>query len=85
MIGYIAATLTTIAFLPQAIRVINTKNTAGISLIMYLMFVTAKLMWTIYGFILNDLPLIISNLITLFFASIVLIYVIIYPPATNKD
>ena len=39
MIGMIAACLTTLSFVPQAIQVIKTKDTSGISLIMYSMFV----------------------------------------------
>lgn len=39
MIGTIAAILTTLSFLPQAYQVIKTKDTSGISLGMYTMFV----------------------------------------------
>ncbi len=78
MIGFIAACLTTLAFIPQAIKVIKTKNTEGISLGMYALQVLGVLMWLIHGIIIQDMPLIIANAITFIFASIILIYKIIY-------
>ena len=45
MIGTIAAILTTGSFLPQAFKVIKTKDTEGISLLMYIMNVTGIFLW----------------------------------------
>lgn len=78
MIGFIAACLTTLAFIPQAIKVIKTKNTEGISLGMYALQVLGVFMWLIHGIIIQDMPLIIANAITFIFASIILTYKIIY-------
>ena len=72
IIGSIAATLTTIAFLPQAIQVIKTKSTRDISLVMYLVFATGVGFWLAYGILLGALPIIIGNIITLILALIVL-------------
>ena len=74
IIGYIAAVLTTSAFIPQAIKVIQTKNTEGISLWMYIIFTFGVAFWLIYGLIQNILPIIAANAITLVFASIILFY-----------
>jgi uncharacterized protein with PQ loop repeat len=41
--------LTTFSFLPQALQVIKTKDTRGINLTMYVMFVVGVFCWTIYG------------------------------------
>ena len=49
MIGTIAAFLTTLSFLPQAYQVIKTKDTSGISLGMYTMFVIGVFLWIIHG------------------------------------
>ncbi len=73
IIGSIAATLTTIAFLPQAIQVIKTKSTRDISLVMYLVFTAGVGFWLTYGILLGAAPIIVGNIITLFLASIVLI------------
>ncbi len=72
IIGSIAATLTTIAFLPQAIQVIKTKSTRDISLVMYLVFAAGVGFWLAYGILLGALPIIIGNIITLILALIVL-------------
>ena len=76
--GYLAAVGTTISFLPQAIKTIQTKNTAGISLAMYGLFTAGTLCWLIYGILSGSLPVAIANAITLVFASIILIYKIRY-------
>lgn len=78
MIGNIAAVLTTLSFLPQAVQVIKTKNTEGISLGMYTIFVLGVFLWTIYGYTNNDRPVLLTNLVTFIFASIILFYKIKY-------
>lgn len=74
ILGYIAALLTTASFIPQAIMVIKTKNTDGISLGMYLSFTIGVALWTIYGVIAQLNAIIFANAITLIFASIILTY-----------
>ena len=74
IIGYIAATLTTVSFLPQAIKVIKTRDTESISLWMYIIFTIGVAFWFIYGLIVTEYPIIIANAITLIFASIILIF-----------
>ncbi|MDP2425016.1 MAG: SemiSWEET transporter [Candidatus Izemoplasmatales bacterium] len=72
-IGVAAAFLTTISFLPQAISVVKTNKTAGISLPMYVLFSIGVVCWSIYGLARNDIPLFVANSITLVFALVVLI------------
>lgn len=74
IIGIIAATLTTIVFFPQVIQVIKSKDTKSISLTMYILFVTGVLLWVLYGFYLNDLPIIIANSIVAVASTIILCY-----------
>lgn len=84
MIGNIAAILTTISFLPQALQVIKTKNTEGISLGMYTMFVLGVFLWAIYGYINKDMPVLLANSITFILASIILSYKIKYSIKKDK-
>ncbi|RKD12862.1 hypothetical protein BCY91_11515 [Pelobium manganitolerans] len=77
-IGLIAACCTTISFVPQALKVIKSKNTEGISLYMYILFVSGVSMWLCYGILINDAPVIIANAITLVFASTILYYKLKY-------
>jgi MtN3 and saliva related transmembrane protein len=78
IIGYLAAFGTTVSFLPQAIKTIQTKDTSGISLSMYTIFTTGTLFWLTYGIMLPSWPVAVANAITLIFASIILAYKIRY-------
>ncbi|MCK5611526.1 SemiSWEET transporter [Candidatus Pacearchaeota archaeon] len=71
-IGLLAAICTTMAFLPQAIKIIKTKHTKDLSLNMYLVLVIGVILWLTYGILIQDLPLIIANGITLMFTSTIL-------------
>jgi len=71
-IGLIAAISTSASFLPQAVKVIRTQNTEAISLSMYSLFVFGVTLWLVYGILLQDLPMLIANTFTLFFAAIIL-------------
>lgn len=72
MIGYIAATLTTLSFLPQAILTIKTRDTESLSLGMYSAFTLGVLMWMIYGLYLADMAIIFSNGVTFILAASIL-------------
>ena len=78
MIGIIAALLTTFSFVPQAWQVIKTKDTSGISLGMYTMFVVGVFLWMIHGFIIQDYAVIGANAVTFVLASIILTFKIKY-------
>ena len=64
-IGLLAATATTISFLPQVIKSWKTKETRDVSLVMYIILVIGLILWLFYGFLIKDLPLIIANIVTL--------------------
>lgn len=72
-LGFVAAFMTTCSFLPQAIKIIKTKDTSSISLIMYSMMTLGTLLWSIYGFINKDWAVFSANIITLSFAMIILV------------
>lgn len=71
-IGSAAATLTTTAFIPQALKVWHTKHTADISLGMYAMFTLGVALWLAYGILLGAWPIVVANAITLLLAGSVL-------------
>ncbi len=72
LIGFIAATLTTIAFLPQVIKTWKDKSTKDISLVTYSLFVAGVIAWLTYGILLHSWPLIAANSVTAVFAATVL-------------
>ena len=73
LIGLIAGTLTTIAFIPQLQQTWRTRSAQDISLSMLLTFVTGVFLWLIYGLLLGALPIILTNLITLILTLAILI------------
>ena len=73
IIGIVAAFLTTLSFVPQALLVMRTRQTQGISLTMYAMFTTGVAAWLAYGIFLGALPIILANAVTLVLASIILV------------
>ncbi|TGL74118.1 SemiSWEET transporter [Leptospira jelokensis] len=74
LIGYVAAFLTTVSFLPQVLRVVLTKQTRDISRNMYLLFFLGVVLWFVYGILKSDFPIILANVVTLFFVTIILYY-----------
>ncbi len=78
LIGLAAATCTTISFLPQAIKVIKTRDTRSLSLPMYVIFTTGVLLWLTYGILIRDIPVIAANSVTSLFSTIILVSIIFY-------
>lgn len=76
LIGTIAASLTTLSFLPQAILVLRTQETRGISLGMYSVFTLGVALWIVYGISLNAWPVIIANAVTFCLALCILSFVV---------
>jgi len=73
LIGYSAAVLTTIAFVPQALHSWKTRDLSGISLPMYGLFSLGVLGWLVYGYLIYSWPIMAANSITLILACAVLI------------
>ena len=71
-IGYLAATLTTCSFVPQAWHTFRTRDVAGISLGMYLVFACGVALWLAYGLLLDAWPIVVANAITLALAIAIL-------------
>jgi MtN3 and saliva related transmembrane protein len=71
--GYAAATLTTIAFVPQAWKTWKTKSAAGVSLRMYAIFTLGVALWLAYGVMIEAWPVIVANIVTLVLALFILV------------
>jgi len=72
-VGMAAAFLTTGSFVPQAIRVLKTRDTRAISLAMYVMFTSGSFLWFIYGICIKSTSVIAANAITFLLALTILI------------
>ena len=73
IIGYIAGTLTTVAYLAQVLRTLKHRRTKDISLGMYLMLCTGIGLWLVYGIFIHSWPVIIANAVTLVLSGAVLV------------
>jgi MtN3 and saliva related transmembrane protein len=65
IVSAVAATLTTAAFVPQALHIIRHKETKAISLAMYVAFAAGVAFWLLFGYLIGNWPIMISNAITL--------------------
>lgn len=71
--GYVGGTMTTLAFLPQVVKTLRTRDTRSISLGMYVLFTMGVFLWLVYGFRLHAMPMILANGITLLLSCVLLI------------
>jgi MtN3 and saliva related transmembrane protein len=72
LIGMIAGTLSTFAFVPQVWRIWRTRSARDLSLPMYLIFTAGVALWFVYGLLLGAMPIIVCNGLTLLLAGTVL-------------
>ena len=73
LVGYAAATLTTISFVPQVVRVIKLRSARDVSLGMFVIFSTGTFLWLVYGVLLHGWPLIAANGLTFVLSMTILI------------
>ncbi|MEL0454968.1 SemiSWEET transporter [Flavobacteriaceae bacterium SZ-1-7] len=76
--GFIAAVLTTAAFLPQVYKTWKTQDVSALSLPMLLMFFVGVFTWLIYGFLKNSPSIIFANSITIVSAFLLIYFKIVY-------
>jgi MtN3 and saliva related transmembrane protein len=72
-LGYLAASLTTLSFVPQALLTLRTREVHGISAAMYSVFTIGVALWLAYGWRLGEWPIIIANAVTLVLAVTILV------------
>jgi MtN3 and saliva related transmembrane protein len=78
IVGYLAACMTTSAFIPQAWMTWKRRHAEGVSLGMYVIMVTGIILWLAYGVLLQAWPIIIANAITLILALFILTMKLIF-------
>jgi MtN3 and saliva related transmembrane protein len=65
LLGYAAGTLTTLCFVPQAVKVVRERAVSGVSLTMYLGMTAGVAGWLAYGIAIRRVPVIVFNAVTL--------------------
>ncbi|MGX5803437.1 SemiSWEET transporter [Bradyrhizobium sp. Arg314] len=78
LLGYLAAILAAVAFVPQAVKTIKSGDTQAISLWMYLIFTAGEAFWLAYGIAIHSWPVILLNTIVLGLAAIILSFKVRY-------
>ncbi len=78
LLGIIAGTLTTIAFLPQLLKTWKTKSAKDVSLVMMATFCLGVFLWIVYGLAIGSIPIVMSNVVTLALALLIVILKIKY-------
>ena len=73
LVGSLAAFLTTIAFVPQVLKIWRSKSARDISLPMYLSFTAGVALWLVYGVMIASTPIVVANIVTLCLALAVIV------------
>ena len=73
VLGLVAGLLTTVAFLPQVVRVWRRRSAADLSFPMLAIFCSGVALWLYYGLLVSDLPMIATNTVTLVLAGMLVI------------
>jgi MtN3 and saliva related transmembrane protein len=74
ILGLIAGFLTTVAFIPQVVKTWRSRSARDLSLVMFSLFCLGVFLWMIYGILIDQLPVILWNAITLVLAAVILFF-----------
>ncbi len=74
LVGYAAAFCTTVAYIPQVMRVWQTRSTDDISLRMYLVLALGLALWAVFGVFKGEMPIVVANVISFALASSILAF-----------
>ena len=86
IIGLIAAVCTTFAFIPQVMKVWETKQTKDLSLRMYSIMFMGILLWLVYGIRIDSLSIILANVVTATLVGTILVYIcLLYTSPSPRD
>ena len=77
-LGYVAALLGALSFLPQLIKVWRFRSVKDISLAMYIIYTMSVILWLAYGIIIKSAPLITAEILALVLVSGILIMIYIW-------
>lgn len=83
LLGIIAGALTSVAMLPQLVKVIKNKNAEDLSWGMLIVLISGLSLWVWYGFLKDELPIILSNAFAVIVNITLLVYCIIYKKRTS--
>jgi MtN3 and saliva related transmembrane protein len=74
ILGLLAGSLTTIAFVPQVIKTYQSRSAKDLSLGMFTIFCSGTALWLSYGLVIGDLPVIVANAMTLALSAVLIFF-----------
>jgi len=80
LVGSIAGTLTTVAYIPQAVKVYRTRSAGDLSWPTFICLVVGIVLWVAYGLMLDQWPIVIANVVTLGLALAIVAGKVLYSP-----
>ena len=83
-LGLLAGVLTTLAFVPQVIRVWRTRSARDLSLASFAIFTVGVALWLAYGIAVGALPVIVANAVTLVLAGAILVMKLVFDRAKRR-
>jgi len=78
LLGFVAGTLTTFAFVPQVLKTWKTKSSGDLSIGTLSLICTGVFLWLVYGLLIGDVPVIAANAVTLVLVASTFVLVLIY-------
>ena len=85
VIGYLAGALTTVAFVPQVMRILRTRSAHDISWGMFVILSAGVALWLGYGVLVASAPLIVANAVTLVLVLAILVLKLRYGSDTRSN
>ena len=84
VIGMVGALLTTLAYVPQVIKTWKTQSVKALSKGLSMLFLIGTLFWLIYGILINQLPVVISNAVMMILSGLLLVFNFIYGKTNDQ-
>lgn len=85
IIGICAGILVIICLIPQLITIIKNKSAKDISILMYVTLFIAQILWSVYGYLINDLQILITNIISAFITGLIIASAIYYNKINHQN
>lgn len=73
-VGYVAGTMTVLAFVPQVWKTWRSRSAADVSLAMYLIFALGVFLWIVYGLVIHSIPVVAANAATFILACTMIVF-----------
>ncbi len=64
VVGLVGATFTTLAFVPQVVKIWKNRSSNGVSLSMYVCMLVGIIIWLAYGILINSIAVIVANILS---------------------